>query len=167
MTRRSRPLTANLSSETGQLHSVLSEFRGRFVAGGAEHVLLDRVLAACRDRGLLKTRGRQRTDSTHVLADVREMNRLELAAESVRAALNAVAVAAPDWVRALARPEWFDRYGRRVEDTRLPKSKAARAAYAVAVGTDGYTLLDAVEAEGAPPDVRSLPAIDALRRVVR
>ena len=125
--------------------SVLCEFRARLVDGEVEYVLLDRVLDACRERGLLKARGRQRTDSTHVVADVRELNRLELAAETVRATLNALAAEAPDWVRTLAEPEWYDRYGRRVEDSRLPRSKAKRAAYAVAVGTDGYAVLDAVE----------------------
>ena len=64
--------------------SVLSEFRARLVEHGAEHVLLDKVVEACSDRGLLRKRGRQRTDSTHVVAAVRELNRLELAAETVR-----------------------------------------------------------------------------------
>ena len=145
--------------------SVLSEFRARLLEHAAERVLLDRVIVACQDRGLLKGRGRQRTDSTHVAADIRELNRLELAAETVRAALNALAAEAPDWVRILAEPEWYDRYGRRVEDSRLPRSKAKRAAYAVIVGTDGYALLDAVERKDAPPSLASLPAVDALRRV--
>ena len=145
--------------------SVLCEFRSRLVEHGAEHVLLDKVVEACRERGLLKTRGRQRTDSTHVAAAVRELNRLELAAETVRAALNELAGAAPDWLRRLARPEWTDRYGRRVEDSLLPQSKAGRARHAVAVGTDGYALLDAVEAADAPPGLARLPVVGALRRI--
>ena len=145
--------------------SVLCEFRTRLATHGAEHVLLDRVLDVCRDRGLLKARGRQRTDSTHVLAAVREMNRLELAAETVRAALNAVAAEAPSWVAVVAPGAWYDRYGARVEDRRLPKSKADRAAYAVAVGTDGFALLDAVDCPGVPDGLPLLPAVDALRRV--
>ena len=145
--------------------SVLSEFRARLVGHGAEHVLLDRVVDACRERGLLKTRGRQRTDSTHVVASVRELNRLELAAETVRAALNELAGVAPDWLRRLARPEWYGRYGKRIEDSRLPQSKAGRARHAVAVGTDGYAVLDAVEAEDAPPGLAELPVVGALRRV--
>ena len=145
--------------------SVLSEFRSRLVEHRAEHVLLDRVVDACRERGLLKTRGRQRTDSTHVVAAVRELNRLELAAETVRAALNELAGAAPDWLRRLARPEWTDRYGHRVEDSLLPQSKAGRARHAVAVGTDGYALLDAVGAVETPPGLADLPVVGALRRI--
>lgn len=93
------------------------------------------------------------------------MNRLELASETVRAALNALAAEAPDWVRALAEPAWFDRYGRRVEDTKLPQGKAARAARTVEVGADGYAVLDAVDADDAPPGLAALPVVDALRRV--
>lgn len=51
--------------------SVLSEFRGRLVAAGAEAQILETLLALCRDKGLLSARGRQRTDSTHVLGAVR------------------------------------------------------------------------------------------------
>ena len=58
--------------------SVLSEFRGRLVAGGLEEHLLDTLLALCREHKLLSARGRQRTDSTHVLGAVRSLNRLAL-----------------------------------------------------------------------------------------
>src|ERR671929_108184 len=56
--------------------SVLCEFRARLLAGGAEERLLGRLLEACRARGLLKARGRQRSDTTHVLAAIRTLNRL-------------------------------------------------------------------------------------------
>src|ERR671929_1971518 len=75
-------------SDPGFDFSVLCEFRDR---------LLERVLDVCRELGVLKARGRQRTDATHVLAAVRTLNRLELVAETLRAALNATAAAAPDW----------------------------------------------------------------------
>ena len=83
--------------------SVLSEFRGRLVAGGAEEHLLDTLLALCREQKLLSARGRQRTDSTHVLGAVRSLNRLECVTETLRAALNALASAAPEWLRAACR----------------------------------------------------------------
>jgi transposase len=81
--------------------SVLCEFRARLVAGGAEQLLLEALLEACRARGYLKARGRQRTDSTHVLGALRVLNRLERVAETLRDALDAVAVAAPAWLRAV------------------------------------------------------------------
>ncbi len=58
-------------------HTVLSEFRTRLLEGGSGRLLLDTLLARFRENGLLKARGRQRTDSTHVLARVRALNRLD------------------------------------------------------------------------------------------
>ena len=133
-------------------HTVLCEFRGRLLGGEAAERLLTRVLDTAREAGLLKARGRQRTDSTHVLAAVRDLNRVELVAETLRAALNAIAVLAPDWLRALAPPEWHARYDRRVEDMRLPETGPKRAAYVAQVGADGYRLLKALEEANAPPD---------------
>jgi transposase len=146
-------------------HTVLCEFRGRLLAGQAAERLLARVVEAARGAGLLKARGRQRTDSTHVLAAVRELNRVELLAETLRAALNAIAVVAPGWLRALAASEWDERYGRRIEDARLPEAGPKRAAYVGQVGADGFRLLDALDRSDAPPDAAVLSAVAALRRV--
>ena len=88
--------------------SVLSEFRDRLLAGSAEEVLLDKLLERCRVLGLLKARGPQRTDSTHVLAAIRVLNRLELVAETLRATLNALATVAPDWLQGLAPLAWYE-----------------------------------------------------------
>src|SRR5262249_47432923 len=84
-------------TDAGFHHTVLSEFRARLVTGGAELRLLDTLLGRLRERQLLKTRGRQRTDSTHVLAAVRVLNRLEQEGETLRAALNRLAVGAAEW----------------------------------------------------------------------
>ena len=144
--------------------SVLSEFRDRLLAGSAEAVLLDKLLERCRALGLLKARGQQRTDSTHVLAAIRVLNRLELVAETLRATLNALATVAPDWLQGLAPLAWYERYGRRIEDTRLPREQAQRDAYAQTVGEDGFHLLDALDAPEAPQGLRALPIIATLRQ---
>jgi transposase len=122
--------------------SVLCEFRARLLQGAAEERLLGRLLARCRELGLLKARGRQRTDATHVLAAIRALNRLELLGETLRAALNELAAVAPDWLRGTAPDAWYERYARRVEDDRLPRAAGAREAYARTVGEDGFALLD-------------------------
>ena len=145
--------------------TVLSEFRTRFVAGAAEQRLLDALLAKCRERKWLKARGRQRTDSTHVLAHVRAVNRLEGVGETLRSALNTLAVVAPDWVQAHCPADWVQRYGHRVDDYHLPTKKEERQAYAQVIGTDGHTLLAALYAPPAPPWFRDLPAVETLRRV--
>ena len=75
-------------TDPGFHHTVLSEFRSRLVAGQAEWRLLDGLLEQLQERGLLKAGGRQRTDSTHVLAAVRVLNRLERVGETLRATFN-------------------------------------------------------------------------------
>nr|WSX75585.1 transposase [Streptomyces sp. NBC_00899] len=66
-------------------HTVLSEFRTRVVEHQAEERVLDLLLDRLRELGLVKEGGRQRTDSTHIVSAVRDLNRLELVGESVRA----------------------------------------------------------------------------------
>src|SRR5690242_18440705 len=145
--------------------SVLSEFRSRLIEGGAERLLLDTLLQRLRNQGLVKAKGRQRTDSTHVLAAVRGLNRLERVGETLRAALNEVAVMAPAWLQALAPAEWYERYARRVENYRLPKTEAARQELAVAIGIDGRTLLEAIDRATGQPWLAQIPAVQVLRRV--
>ena len=139
-------------TDPGFHFSVLTEFRARLIAGDAEHLLLDRMLTRFKARGLVKARGKQRTDSTHVLAAVHDLHLLELVAETLRAALDDLAAVAPDWLRGIAQPVWFERYGRRVEDYRLPKGRAEREALALAIGADGFTLLEALDAPDAPAE---------------
>src|SRR3954454_11445401 len=159
-----KPLLALELADAGFDFSVLCEFRARLLQHGTTERLLARLLDAAREGGLLKARGRQRTDSTHVLAAVRDLNRLELLAETLRAALNAIAVAAPDWLRALAPPAWHERYDRRIEDMRLPEAGSKRDAYVAQVGSDGFLLLDALDGEGAPSEVAGLSKVAVLRR---
>jgi transposase len=145
--------------------SVLSEFRSRLIAGGMEQVLLDTMLTLFRDQGLLKPRGKQRTDSTHVLAAIHALNRLECVGETLRHALNSLAVVAPAWLRTQVTPDWFDRYGSRVDNYRLPKTDTERQALAEVIGVDGFQLLRAIFHPETPPWLREVPAVDILRQV--
>ena len=151
-------------TDPGFDRTVLSEFRLRLVDGDAALVLLDTLLARVRELKLLKRRGRQRTDSTHVLAAVRTLNRLERVGETLRAALNELAAVAPDWLRALAPAAWYERYGERVENYDLPESEAERRELAEVIGADGHELLLALEAANRP-ELGALPAVTVLRRV--
>ena len=144
--------------------SVLSEFRDRLLGASAEARLLDQLLERCQEQGLLKARGQQRTDSTHVLAAIRVLNRLELVGETLRAALNELASVAPDWLQSVTPLEWYERYSKRIEDTRLPREPSKRDAYAQTVGEDGFALLDALENDAAPDELKDLSIIDTLRR---
>jgi transposase len=152
-------------TDPGFDHTVLSEFRSRLVAGNAEQLLLDLLLSRLRGLDLLQSRGRQRTDSTHVLADARVLNRLERVGETLRAALNELAALAPEWLRPLAPPEWFLRYGRRVENYQFPKTEAARQDLAREIAADGETLLAAIDAAKDQAWLAQVPAVATLRRV--
>jgi len=152
-------------TDCGFDHTVLSEFRTRLVEGKLELLLLDLLLERAQTLGLLKQRGKQRTDSTHVLAAVRTMNRLERVGETLRAALNSLAVAAPEWLMAVADPEWFKRYGSRIENFNLPKTEAARSQLATVIGADGRRLLHAIRISDAPAQILNLAAVGLLERV--
>ena len=146
---------------------VLSEFRTRVAEGGLEQAVLDALLAKLAAGGLLKAGGKQRTDSTRVVAAVAALNRLELAGESVRAAVEALAAAHPDWLeQRICVADWTRRYGTPMTSWRPPQSEARREELAIAYARDGYALLEAVYDPSAPPWLRELPAVDVLRRVL-
>ncbi len=146
--------------------SALSEFRARLIEHGLEEKALDLLLSALKDRGMVKAGGKQRTDSTRVLAAVRDLNRLELAGETLRAALEALACAAPDWLADVVPVrEWAERYGPRTDSWHPPASKTKREEMALVYGRDGFTLLGAVHAPHAPVWLRELPAVQVLRTV--
>ena len=135
------------------------------MAGQVEQRLLEGLLEQLQEQGLLPASGRQRTDSTHILAAVRDLNRLERVGETLRAALNSVAVVAPDWLQRRTPPEWYERYGRRVENYSLPKTDAARQALAATIGGDGQLLLEAIDAADEHGWLGKVPAVQTLRRV--
>ena len=93
------------------------------MAGKAEERLLHHLLVCCQDHNWLKAGGKQRTDSTHVLARIRAMNRLECVGETMRFPLNCLATLLPDWLARHLQPEWAARYGPRAEEYRLPHTK--------------------------------------------
>jgi transposase len=126
-------------SDPGFNFSVLSEFRDRFVEQ-VEALFLQALLEQFRARKLLKARGRQRTDSTHVLGAIRGLNRLECAGETLRHTLNQLDVVAPQWLQTHSPKEWVDRYGARLDEYRFPDTPAQRQTLAETIGQDGYRL---------------------------
>jgi len=152
-------------TDAGFDHTVLSEFRTRLVALTAEERFLETVLTLCKERGWLKERGRQRTDSTHVLAKVRALNRAECVVETLRHALNILVVVAPDWLQGQVQPDWVDRYGHRAEEFRLPNGADKREKLLHQVGQDGWGLLSAIDADPQNHWMLSIPAVDTLQRV--
>src|SRR5450755_362348 len=152
--------------DPGSGHTVLAEFRARVADASLEQVVLDALLARLAADGLVRAGGKQRTDSTHVIAAVAALNRLELAGESVRAVLEALTAAHPDWVaQRICVPDFARRYGTPMTSWRPPVSQARRDELAIAYARDGYALLEAVYDSSSPGWLREIPAVDALRRV--
>ena len=145
--------------------SVLTNFRVRLVANGAEERLLNRLLALCNEKNLIKRRGRQRTDSTHVIMAAREVNRLELVGETLRFCLEDLAEIAPEWLRSQVAPEALRRYGHRIEQARFPETKADQDTLCLTMGKDGYDLLAALYTDAKMVDLRSYPSVEILRQV--
>jgi transposase len=143
--------------------SVLTEFRARLLADGQAERLMTLMLDRLRERGLLQGGGRQRTDATHVRMAVRELHRLEQVIETLRVALEALAIVAPSWLGGQIPPEWTRRYGQRGDDWRLPKAEHARTDQAIQVGRDGLLLLEAVYAPDAPVGLAGVEAVQVLR----
>ncbi|NJN48769.1 MAG: IS1182 family transposase [Alkalinema sp. RL_2_19] len=152
-------------TDTGFDYSLLSEFRQRLVSGERALQLLDTMLSQFQGQGWLKGGGKGRTDSTRVLAATRHLNRLEVVGETLRHALEVLAVVAGDWLKGQVTPEWFERYGTRIEASRLPKEKSEQAQYFELVGEDGHQLLAAVYGADAPPYLAQISAVETLRRV--
>jgi len=146
--------------------SVLSEFRTRLVHHQASERLLTVFLTQLNDHGLLQGKRQQRTDSTHILSAVRDLNRLENVGETLRHALNCLATVAPDWVKQTIPTPWIDRYAKRFENWRFPRNLTEQKNLAEQIGEDGMQLLTWVyNTPEAYTWLRHIPAIDTLRRL--
>src|SRR5918992_1583359 len=145
--------------------TLLHDFRDRLLAHDAAQRLLDTFLATCKARGWLKARGTQRPDSTHVLAAIRTLHRLECVLEAMHYALNQLSDVAPTWVRQQVPPAWYTRYGLWSDQARLPKEASKREALARQVGADGYQLLAWVQTADPSLGLGDLPALEALWQI--
>lgn len=145
--------------------SVLSDFRERLAQHAMAQAMFDELLQRLRALGLVQKGGKQRTDATAVLAATRTLNRVQLVAETMRLALEALAAYRPEWLRAIALPHWYERYGLVLTDFRLPRAKAKQEALALDIGRDGLHLVDALNQPDAPSQAASLPAVRVLVQV--
>jgi len=112
--------------DPGFHHSVLGDFRDRLLVDGRADRLLDLALARLKEAGLVRDRATQRTDSTHVLTAVRDLTRLELVTEAVRAALEELARTAGHALEGLVDDDWGRRYGRPVRLGKNPTRPKTR-----------------------------------------
>lgn len=146
-------------------YSLLSDFRQRLLEPEGGQLMFGRLLERLKELDLLGQGGRQRTDSTHVLSRVRALSRLELVAETVRLALEAVADQEPDWLVEIAPPHWYERYQRILTSFRLPRSKEKREALALDIGADGFYLLEQLHQPHTPDNLIDLAEVQLLKQV--
>ncbi len=153
-------------TDSGFDSSVLSEWRNRLAEQGLANKLLDVMLLRFQEKNLIKHRGKQRTDSTQMIAAIRQVNRLELAGETLRAALNEIATVAPEWLKQIISEDWYERYRWHFDDYRLPKKKNEREQLAQQIGLDGHYLLAQVwQIKDEGLGLRHLWSVEVLRRV--
>ena len=148
---------------TGFHFTDLYAFRGRLLAHQQERRMLDDLLAKLKALGLIKRRGKMRTDSTHLLAVVEQLSQLELVAESLRVALRAATDIAPEWVQQTLPPTFRDECSQRQSGYGLSDNEVL--AYLVKAGQDGFWFLAQVD-QSAPEGVRQLSEVEVLRTVL-
>ena len=144
-------------------HSVLSEFRDRLLEHQAEGRVFEQLVQEFRSMGLVKERGKQRTDSIAMLMKVRRLSRLELVVETLRVAVGAILKVDRKWGEALIPPSWEEPYGERFVLQRHTKEEWAE--HDKHVGSDGEWLIARVTGEGAPAEIKSLPEVQVLKTV--
>jgi transposase len=142
--------------------SLLSTFRQRVVKGEKEEEILTRILEVAAAQDLLQTE-QQRTDSTHVIGAIRQLNRVELVGETLRAALEAVAEVDPEWLSGWLPADWVELYGQRLIEYRLPDKEKERQALVLQIGADGRELMQRVAADR--PEWAGLEALAVLGKI--
>jgi transposase len=152
-------------TDPGFNFTLLHDFRQRLLSNDGAQRMLDTVLDTCKARGWIKARGKQRTDSTYVVAAIRRLYYLECVQEAMHYALNQLSEAAPEWVRGWAPLEWYERYGPRADLFRLPKETSKRDALALVIGADGYQLMDGLWHDASARPLLELPAVEILRQI--
>ena len=152
-------------SDPGFDFTLLHDFRQRLLTHDGAQLMLDTLLDTCKARGWIKTRGKQRTDSTYVVAAIRRLYYLECVQEAMHYALNQLSEAAPQWVQGWVPLAWYERYGPRAELFRLPKETSKRNALALVIGADGYELLDELCRDANVRPLLELPAVEILRQI--
>jgi transposase len=150
-------------SWTGFHYSDLCNFRKRLLEHEREWVVFEGVVSYLQERGYIKKRGKQRTDSTKIIGLVARLSRLELVWETIRVALGALVEADESWVRKHLPISFVDNYGHRRWDFRLSKTEIGQRMEEA--GQEGYWLLDQAEAHGSD-ELRALAEVKQLRRVL-
>ncbi len=147
--------------DPGFVATNLSHFRTRLLAHEAEYRSFDALVQKLVGLGFIRRRGKQRTDSTHILGLVAKLSRLELIWETLRVALGGLKQADEGWLKQHLPEALVQEYLVKHSGYRL--SAAETAAALRQAGADGWWLLQ--QLEHAPAAVQALAEIHTLRTV--
>jgi transposase len=141
--------------------TVLVYFRDRLEDNQAERMIFDRILKLLVELGLVKKKGKQRLDSTHIVGYVKAMSWLECAMETLRLGLEALKAE----VGKKKRPEFWDRLWKFYVESNLDwrLSKTEQASRHRQCGQDMRDLLEWIDTEY--PKLCEREAVKLLRRV--
>ncbi len=141
--------------------TVLVYFRDRLEDNKVERMIFDGIVKLLVELGLVKRKGKQRLDSTHIVGYVKAMSLLECAIETLRLALEDLKVK----VGRKKQPEFWDRlwelYVESKLDWRLNKTERDRRYRQC--GQDMRELLEWLD--GNDPKLAGREAVKLLRRV--
>lgn len=142
-------------------YSDLCNFRKRLVENEQEGLLFEKVLVYLKSKGFIKKKGKQRTDATHVLGQIRSMSRLELVLETMRVALSAVVSADAKWFLENLPASYSERYQEKRYDYRMKREEIDQLMKQA--GQDGRCLLEQLE---QMPQLVDLEQVQLLKRVL-
>src|SRR4051794_20906560 len=155
-------LALNLKLGDPGFHSTtLVYFRQRLLEHAKSDLAFRAVLEALQAEGFLPKRGKQRLDSTHVLAAVADLSALECVRETLRLALEELGQALPEKARPDCWPLLWERYVENKLDYR--SSPEVLQGKRVQAGEDCLLLLQWLEATGS--DLRYGRQVELLREV--
>lgn len=141
----------------------LHAFRERLKAHGQERLVFEGLLERLKGLGLVRARGRVRTDSTHVVAVVADLSQLELVQESIRVALLAAVGAGGDWADGALPPSFQEQYQERQSLYGLSQAQVRQGLEKG--GKDGFWLLEQLD-QAPVGAVRQLREVKVLRQVL-
>ena len=140
----------------------LHYFRQRLLDQQQERLVFETILNRIRALGLVRKRGKQRTDALAVLGAVRDLSRLELVTETMRLAVQAIERTDPHWWEQTAPAGFRDLYGQTRSDYGLSADEVQTALRQV--GHDGFWVLEHLAATGTAAS-RALAEVATLTAV--
>jgi transposase len=142
----------------------LLAFRKRLLEHNQERLVFEQVLLKLNGLGLIKKRGKMRTDASHILGVVERLSQFELVMESLRVALKAVMEVAQDWAKQVLPAAFCEVYSQQQSEYGLSESQMRTQL--VQAGQDGFWFLTQID-KSAPTLVGQLPEVEVLRKVLQ